>query len=346
MSYRHSKYAGNEGDVIKHISLIAALDTLMRSWKQNKGNNGQVFSYCDSYAANGLNLFNSQKKGTKWSKGIGKIHSKLTCNDAKINCHFGDWKNSWRLPPEEKSSEYITGFYPGSSLFVAKLFEKNEIKNYKIRLWDINLACIEDQFKTFCKYDKSTKCFKLGSKISLYSKSAFNEINPNPEFNNHLEQADFLFVDPPSLEIPQNYKNLADTRAGNGNWTMFWFPLKGYRIKEDNPRIVESNDSINIRFGNWGIDSAKILIQYTKKCNDKKDSPSMIGCQIILVGPPDTEKCRVRNNVKNSIDYVITLFKSKTNYNIPNNLITFDAKKWGLPYGWDSPDHGVGGWSN
>jgi len=340
MSYQHSKYAGNEGDVIKHISLIAALDTVMKSWNKDKGNKDKVFSYCDTYAANGLNLL---KLGIGLHKGI----SMFRWRDEDVggrNSHVVTWKNSWWIPPEISCRKYNFGFYPGSSLLVANLFEKNKIKNYKLRLWDINIDCIEDQFKTFCKYDKTTKCLKLDPKISLYSESAFGEISPNPDYKNHLEQADFLFVDPPNLAIPETYKCLANTRADNGNWTMFWFPLKGYRTKEDNPRIVELDDSKNIRVSNWGNNSAKILIQYTKGCSNAEKFQKMIGCQIVLVGPPDTEKYKVRSNVKNAIDYVITLFKSKTNDIIPNNLITFDAENWGLPYGWNLPDQNVGGW--
>lgn len=339
MIYRHSKKAGNEGDVIKHISLIAALDTIMKSWNKDKGNKDKVFSYCDTYAANGLNLL---KSGLGWTKGIDRIQSQMNHTDLTINHHVVNWKNSWWIPPEETEGKYNAGFYPGSSLFVANLFENNKIKNYKVRLWDTDIDCIEDQFKTFCKYDKTTECLKLDPKISLYSESAFGEISPNPDFKNHLEQADFLFVDPPNLKIPQNYKNLADIRADNGNWTMFWFPLKGYRTKGANPQIVEFDDSKNIRVSNWGNNSAKIFIQYTKACSNDEKFQKMIGCQIVLVGPPDTEECKVRSNVKNAIDFVISLFNPLSEP--PNNFDTFNAQNWGLPYGWDSLDHGVGGW--
>lgn len=330
MSYRHSKKAGNEGDVIKHISLIAALDTVMKSWNKDKGNKDKVFSYCDTYAANGLNLL---KSGLGWSKGIGRIQSQMNHADVTINHHVVNWKNSWWIPPEETERTYNAGFYPGSSLFVANLFEKNKIKNYKVRLWDIDIDCIEDQFKTFCKYDQTTKCLKLDPKISLYSESAFGK-KPNPDFENYLKQADFLFVDPPSLKIPKNYKNLADTRAGNGNWTMFWFPATS------NNEMAEAKESKERRGWFDTNLSAKILVQFKKIVSAEVP----FGCQIVLVGPPDTEKYKVRSNVKNAIDYVITLFKSKTNDIILNNLISFDAENWGLPYGWNLPDQNVGGW--
>ena len=81
MIYRHSKKAGNEGDVIKHISLIAALDTIMKSWNKDKGNKDKVFSYCDTYAANGLNLL---KSGLGWTKGIDRIQSQMNHTDLTI----------------------------------------------------------------------------------------------------------------------------------------------------------------------------------------------------------------------------------------------------------------------
>ena len=339
MSYRHSEKAGNEGDVIKHISLIAALDTVMKSWNKDKGNKDKVFSYCDTYAANGLNLL---KSGLGWSKGIGRIQSQMNHVGVTIDHHFVNWKNSWWIPPQETERKYNTGFYPGSSLFVANLFEKNKIENYKIRLWDIEIDCIENQFDTFCKYDKTAECLKLDPKISLYPESAFVGEGPNPDFKNHLELADFLFVDPPNLAIPENYKDLANTRADNGNWTMFWFPLKGCKLNEQPP--FEYRTSNSIRDGNWGVKSGKVLIQYSQSFGRKEKMPKTFGCQIILVGPPDTEECKVRSNVKNAIDFVISLFDPLSEP--PNNFDTFNAQNWGLPYGWDSPDHGVGGWTN
>ena len=339
MNYRHCEKAGNEGDVIKHISLIAALDTVIKSWKQDEGNRSKIFSYCDTYAANGLNLL---KSGLGWSKGIGRIQSQMNHADGTINHHFVNWKNSWWISPEETDRKYNAGFYPGSSLFVANLFEKNKIKNYKVRLWDINIDCIEDQFKTFCKYDKTTECLKLDPKISLNSESAFNGESPNPDFKNHLEQADFLFVDPPNLAIPETYKCLANTRADKGNWTMFWLPLKGCKLNEQAP--FEYRTSNSIRNGNWGEKSGKVLIQYSQSFGSKENRPKTFGCQIILVGPPDTEKCKVRSNVKNAIDFVISLFNPLPEP--PNNFDTFNAQHWGLPYGWNRPDQNIGGWPN
>ena len=341
MSYRHSKNAGNEGDVIKHISLIAALDTVMKSWNNDKGNKDKVFSYCDTYAANGLNLL---KSGLGWSKGIGRIQSQMNHADVTINHHFVNWKNSWWIPPEETERKYNAGFYPGSSLFVANLFEKNKTKYYKIRLWDIEIDCIENQFKTFCKHDNTAKCEMLDPKVSLYPESAFDNENQKADFKNHLEQADFLFVDPPSLKIPQTYKDLANTRAVNGNWTMFWFPATRTSNKDENQNLLpkESYESIKAR-NVFESSSAKILIQFNA-LGGVQDS---FGCQIILVGPkPLNGECEVRNNVKKAINYVIAQFQSRANDNIPNNIETFDAENWGLPYGWDSPDHCVGGWTN
>ena len=339
MSYRHSEKAGNEGDVIKHISLIAALDTVMKSWNKDKGNKDKVFSYCDTYAANGLNLL---KSGLGWSKGIGRIQSQMNHADVTINHHFVNWKNSWWIPPEETERKYNAGFYPGSSLFVANLFEKNKIENYKIRLWDIEIDCIENQFDTFCKYDKTAECLKLDPKISLYPESAFVGEGPNPDFKNHLELADFLFVDPPNLAIPENYKDLANTRADNGNWTMFWFPATRTSLKDNNQNLLpnESKKSINAR-NFFGSNSAKILIQF----NNLAGVQDSFGCQIILVGPkPLNGECEVRNNVKKAINYVIAQFQSRVNDNIPNNIETFNAENWGLPYGWNRPDQNIGGW--
>ena len=339
MSYRHSEKAGNEGDVIKHISLIAALDNVMKSWNKDKGNKDKVFSYCDTYAANGLNLL---KSGLGWSKGIGRIQSQMNHVGVTIDHHFVNWKNSWWIPPQETERKYNTGFYPGSSLFVANLFEKNKIENYKIRLWDIEIDCIENQFDTFCKYDKTAECLKLDPKISLYPESAFVGEGPNPDFKNHLELADFLFVDPPNLAIPENYKDLANTRADNGNWTMFWFPATRTSNKDGNRHLLpkEADKSINARKV-FGSNSAKILIQF----NNLAGVQDSFGCQIILVGPkPLNGECEVRNNVKKAINYVIAQFQSRVNDNIPNNIETFNAENWGLPYGWNRPDQNIGGW--
>ena len=126
--YDHHTKAGNPGDVIKHVALIAAANVIMQSC-------GNTFHYADTYAGY---AFNPIKSKGEWQDGIGAIHD----NQAEIrNQDVRFWRELWDCRYGLEGS-----VYPGSSIFMRKLCMKNGVR-FLARLWDISPAVIT-QLKT------------------------------------------------------------------------------------------------------------------------------------------------------------------------------------------------------
>ncbi len=65
--YDHHKKAGNQGDIVKHPALMAAVDAILDSRSQ------PVFRYVDTFAGY---AWNPLVKGHEWPSGLGKIGGK------------------------------------------------------------------------------------------------------------------------------------------------------------------------------------------------------------------------------------------------------------------------------
>ena len=64
MTYDHHEKAGNQGDVVKHVALIAALDTILQECDQT------TFRYADTFAGY---AYSPIIQGNEWDRGIGRV---------------------------------------------------------------------------------------------------------------------------------------------------------------------------------------------------------------------------------------------------------------------------------
>lgn len=99
MPYDHRLKAGNEGDLPKHVALVAALDMLCASHQ------GRPFFYVDAYAG----FFGSRlRRGAEWSRRVGRLNSRTAHRRNRHVARFIDWYFS---------RPNLTGsIYPGSAM--------------------------------------------------------------------------------------------------------------------------------------------------------------------------------------------------------------------------------------
>src|SRR3990167_5982506 len=120
--YDHNEKAGNQGDVVKHLALLAAADALMAECS------GQ-FHYADTFSGY---AFNPLKSNGEWSKGIGVLCSSRTSDNSVLNF----WRELWSCSAGLRGS-----VYPGSSVFILKLCMSKD-REFRARLWDTSPAVV------------------------------------------------------------------------------------------------------------------------------------------------------------------------------------------------------------
>jgi len=175
MAYDHNEKAGNQGDVVKHVALIAALDTVLQGLK------GPEFNYADTFAGY---AYSPLVQDNEWKTGIGKI----ICDDQQLrqthvdqlqqNPHTRLWLE-WYLTGRP---QLLGSVYPGSSLIVQDMCCHHK-KTPKLSLWDISPSAIANLMETF--------------------RGLGYGIHPRPAVANDdaIRNAGFVFVDPPSATM-------------------------------------------------------------------------------------------------------------------------------------------------
>jgi 23S rRNA A2030 N6-methylase RlmJ len=171
--YDHNIKAGNQGDIMKHVALIAAVQVLMETC-------GKTFHYADTYAGY---AYNPLKSNGEWRNGIGVLHDS---GFVSRNPAVKFWQDLWECKSGLRGS-----VYPGSSLFMLKLSMEKGLA-FQARLWDISPAVIY-QLVTF--YDQNEV-----------------DILPRPakiiDFVGY--KPDLLLIDPPDLNYVDKALELFD----------------------------------------------------------------------------------------------------------------------------------------
>ena len=139
--YDHHKKAGNEGDVVKHVALIAALDSVVDQ------HGGGVFHYADIYAGHAHHCLG---RGGEWTRGIGKLCQRCELRENPHTALYYKWYLS--------RPQFEGGFYPGSSLIAADVCKWKK-KGIRHSLWDICPEAASDLKRVFKgkKHNISTK---------------------------------------------------------------------------------------------------------------------------------------------------------------------------------------------
>ena len=186
--YDHHKKAGNQGDVIKHIALIAALDTVLEKHR------GTVFSYADIFAGYARNPL---VRGNEWRHGIGKLSGR---QDLDNNEHTALYKRWYLTRPQ-----LLGGTYPGSCLIAADMgaWKKRKIH---LCLWDTSPSVLADLNKVF-----------IGQGHRIVGQAA----SPNQR---EAKYSDFLLIDPPD-GTKQTWDFICDFLANGNSAVLIWLPV-------------------------------------------------------------------------------------------------------------------------
>ena len=164
-SYDHRVRAGNQGDVVKHVALVAALETVADDWSE------ETFRYADIFAGHARYELGADTR-ERWRAGIGLFRG---CRRRlQTNRHVAYWVErylSGDIPPRT---------YPGSSVIARDVLIAHKTAIH-LSLWDISPPAIADLRREFDP--KSCDVFPSNAK---WTDAA-------------VRRANFLFIDPPGL---------------------------------------------------------------------------------------------------------------------------------------------------
>lgn len=188
-AYDHAEKSGNEGDVVKHVGLLAALDSVLGTWP------GGFFRYADTFAGYAQCVLGD---GGEWPHGVGLLADRERLG---VNPHTALWRRWYLARPVVRGSAY-----PGSSLVAADVARDREVPIH-LALWDVSGEAVE-------------------SLRATWGDRAFVFHRPAEPREPAVVEADFLFVDPPDLDAWSSIRpTLEPSREGG---TLLWLPvLKG-----------------------------------------------------------------------------------------------------------------------
>lgn len=179
--YDHHTKAGNPGDVVKHVALIAAADAIMTRCRDS-------FRYADTFAGY---AYNQLVADGEWQNGIGAVYELAA---ASGNSAIRFWHG---MCGDGGSLEGAS--YPGSSIFVRTLSTHHGIA-FSPRLWDISEAVISDLTRTY--QGQEGEIFPRAATLDDFSGRATDLllIDP-PGYRNH---APFLGTLPRFFDVVDN----------------------------------------------------------------------------------------------------------------------------------------------
>jgi 23S rRNA A2030 N6-methylase RlmJ len=161
LSYDHHKKAGNQGDICKHVALVAALDETISRAARNP------FRFADLYAGYAKNPL---LEGHEWPNGIGKIAG---ANIFGGNRHV----QLWAAISDLNQAPRLGGGYPGSAWFAMQVCMRWN-RAFELSLWDVGPAPFGDLQTVFSNGN------------NIFNRAAV----PNEP---SVASADFVFIDPP-----------------------------------------------------------------------------------------------------------------------------------------------------
>ena len=125
MDYAHARHAGNAGDVLKHVALVAALEELLRD--------PAPLDYIETHAGDGLYPLGSVGE---WGDGIGKLGKLGTpyaTPHANLVARYAALVRGFSKPGAARPEAY-----PGSPLIARKLLRAQD----RMRLFEIDAQAV------------------------------------------------------------------------------------------------------------------------------------------------------------------------------------------------------------
>lgn len=210
--YDHHRKAGNQGDVVKHVALIAALRA---EWATPQARDR---SYADLFAGYAHNPI---KSGGSWQHGIGVIRTRLEAGVKVTNPDIARWCR-WYVTPRPQLE---MGIYPGSSV-IAYDTAASIGAAVRLSLWDNSPRCFES----------------LSSVFGLPHRVHDREAQADDE---DVRAADFLLIDPPDKSLWPMIRSVLRAGRATSQPTLIWFPLTtgDGQEREDDASIQCRNDA-------------------------------------------------------------------------------------------------------
>jgi 23S rRNA A2030 N6-methylase RlmJ len=201
MAYDHHSKAGNEGDVVKHPALIAALNCILGNQTKNEQTKGKPFHYLDCFSGHAWHPLLDEdsvtgiQKKFEWSKGIGLLHEKLFCKTPSTNKYVKMWRDMYL----SSARDIVRGWYPGSPTIAADMCKKHD-RPIRMTLFDISDEAQADLRKFFCPIMPTDLTRNDWCVIG-------RSLNPTEVKEEAICEPDFVFIDPPGFGDKDGYPN-------------------------------------------------------------------------------------------------------------------------------------------
>ena len=270
MAYDHSTKAGNRGDVVKHVALIAALIEVLKGWRDER------FLFADTFAGYAHNPLRPNKKGSDgWETGIGHLRNRGV---GPIRTRSVRLWWSWYVEPRPQMQH---GTYPGSTAIALDVAaEVMPRKFLHVAAWDTSASAVASLMDT------------LGTKRhSVWTRPAGCD-------DDDVRKANFLLIDPPNQD--EHWSKIVDfidcldrTRAQTAD-TLVWLPLH-LSSKPDasgNRPISKSADHAWIAAKRRGFHGIRVS-WYT----GQPAVQALVGCQLFYRLSISTARAAVRSAV-------------------------------------------------
>lgn len=252
MPYDHNEKAGNQGDLIKHIALLAVVDSILSERKPKN------FCYCDTFAG----YANSQLiKGNGWEEGIGLLYDqksptkKMRVVDRLSGNHHCELYRDLYLAG---CSTFVGRTYPGSSLIVHDQCIHHDVVP-KFSLWDVSPAAIASLMTTYSGMDHS-----IYTRPALHSDEA-------------IKNADFVFIDPPKAPMTQSeglcWGDMIQFLQPSHKNIMFWLPIDFRKSKGE---MIENTAKQRADAIGKGLDAIQV------RWKQDENSIKTVGCQLFF----------------------------------------------------------------
>lgn len=267
VSYDHHKKAGNQGDVVKHVALLAALDTILRSFGKTD------FRYADTFAGY---AYSPLIKANEWAEGIGRLVEKGT--QLERNPHTKLWYE-WYL---RGRPHLLGGVYPGSSLIVNDVC-RSHAKQPSLALWDVSPAVIANLMETY-----------HGQGHRIFTRPA------KPQ-DRCVRDADFLFVDPPGASMIKrkgypHWPRLTEFFEDHDKPILVWLPVILRRKKgKDGEPDQDIEDSKPQRDDALRRGFCATVVRWEAGIRT-------VGCQLIYRLPVNVE-----NPIRRAVEHIVEL---------------------------------------
>lgn len=279
VTYDHGKKAGNQGDVIKHVALIAALDGMLSAGASI----GTPFRFADLFA--GYAKTNLPPNG-EWPQGIGVAAERLGIDRGPRNKHVLDWAAYLGQTVGAGNS------YPGSSLIARDVILRNR-RRPKLAMWDIAPAPLESLRSI------------LGSCADWDA-----NVHDKPALATHPDvlDTDFLLLDPPDVLTHGDpcLSLLEGVRRSVQKPFLVWLPITVKTGKKGVPATWSgTNMAVHARATDLGYHGTVVLWATGGR---------IMGCELLY---SFDQADPVRKAIRDAVDDVVKLLSWKVTKTLP-----------------------------